>query len=751
MGSKRKRQKTPADKQPVEPVAKKSAKTLADKRPLAADRLRPWLLAATVGVFVVPSLLPTETSGRGGEMMPIVMLTVLLAVVWACAQIGRPRFRIRFEATDIAVLALVGFHTIASLVATGHGHARPALNMLWVWIGMGLAYFLLRQLIVTAREARALAVVMIALAVVLSGYGLWQYAYEFPKLRAEYARNPDEMLRRQGMWYPPGSPERTQFDNRLASREPLATFALTNSLAGYLSPWLVVSAGIALLAGGRSRFRSRRLCIAASAAGLLIAACLVLTKSRSGYLAAALGLVLVAFYFGGYRARVPWKLLLIGALVIAALAGLALAVGGLDAEVIGEASKSLGYRVQYWQSTMRMIGDHPVFGCGPGQFQNVYTGYKLPEASEEIAEPHNFLLEIWSTAGTPAALAMLALLACFAWSFVKRKSRREDGDIETSQTDATALVLGGGIFGLLASWPLGLLSGIAPGLAVFVVGGPLGIAAAFFLYDWASPSKQPSDELTEQPFRRSQPLSVLAGIGVVVLLVNLLAAGGIGFAGVAGSFWLLLALGLFGKAGGESRPMRPLVAPALALLLAILGIICYFTAYRPVLNAQSHAQAAFGDPTQTERHLLAAALADPLSAQPWRQLAVLSFDAWEKSRNRADLAHFKRYMATALELDDGSSSTWVMSADHYLELYAYTNKEADLDYALVAFHKAVERYPNDSTIRAKYALALRIAGKQEESVKQAETAIELDDLTPHADRKIPKSLRQRLIEGSDWK
>ena len=246
-----------------------------------AERLRPWLLGATVALFVVPPLLPTESSGRTGEMLPPAMLAIIMAAVWAAAQIGKPGLRLRVQATDWAVLALVVLHTVSSLLAARHGHARPAVNMLWLWIGMGLCYFLLRQLLATAREARAAAVVMIALAVVLSGYGLWQYAYEFPSLRAEYAKDADAMLRRQGMWYPPGSPERVQFDNRLASREPLATFALTNSLAGYLAPWLVVTAGIALSVGRRRR----RLFLAAALSGILLAACLVLTKSRSAYLA----------------------------------------------------------------------------------------------------------------------------------------------------------------------------------------------------------------------------------------------------------------------------------------------------------------------------------------------------------------------------------------------------------------------------------------------------------------------------------
>ncbi len=716
----------------------------------ASERLRPWLLGATVALFVVPPLLPTESSGRSGEMLPVAMMAIILAAVWAASRIGKTGLRPRLQATDWAVAALIVLHTAASLSAARHGHARPAINMLWVWIGMGLGYFLLRQLLATAREARAVAVVMIALAVVLSGYGLWQYAYEFPQLRAEYAKDADAMLRSNDMWYPPGSPQRAQFDNRLGSREPLATFALTNSLAGYLAPWLVVTAGIALAAG----WKRRRLFLAAGLSGILMAACLILTKSRSGYVATGLGLVLVAFYCNKYRARIPWRWLLVGALLAAALGGLALAVGGLDAEVFSEASKSLGYRMQYWRSTARMIAERPSFGCGPGQFQGAYTLYKLPQASEEIAEPHNFLLEVWATAGTPAALALLAVLACFAWSFFKRsnsplikslgraklplsrESRPAQQELRPpgpGTKDATAWVLGGGVAGLLGAWPLGVIAAIPPSPAVLLVGAPLGILAAVFLYDWInSPT--------------NNTIKPLAGFAIIALLVNLSAAGGIGFAGVAGSFWMLLALALFRESDHDRRPPRPLLAPTVATLLAILGVMCYVSGYSPVLNSQSHVQAALNDPAHAREHLQAAAVADPLWAQPWRQLASLSFDAWRRGRNLMDLRHFERYMATALELDAASSSTWQMSGDHYLEAYEYTERATDLQHAVAAFRQAVELYPADATLRGKLALVLRMAGKGQESAKEAQTAEKLDALTPHIDQKMPESLRRRLMQ-----
>jgi hypothetical protein len=70
-------------------------------------------------------------------------------------------------------------------------------------------------------------------------------------------------------------------------------------------------------------------------------------------------------------------------------------------------------------SLLAMIRDYPWTGCGPGNFQGSYTRYKLPEASEVVADPHNFLMEIWATAGTPAALALLAILGCVAWQLLR--------------------------------------------------------------------------------------------------------------------------------------------------------------------------------------------------------------------------------------------------------------------------------------------------------------------------------------------
>ena len=69
------------------------------------------------------------------------------------------------------------------------------------------------------------------------------------------------------------------------------------------------------------------------------------------------------------------------------------------------------YRWQYWQGAWGVITggatgvwqavSSPFFwwGVGPGNFGGPYLKYKLPQASEEILDPHNLFLDVWAMAG----------------------------------------------------------------------------------------------------------------------------------------------------------------------------------------------------------------------------------------------------------------------------------------------------------------------------------------------------------------
>jgi hypothetical protein len=424
------------------------------------------------------------------------------------------------------------------------------------------------------------------------------------------------------------------------------------------------------------------------------------------------------------------------------------AAGGGASQMLALASKSLGYRLQYWQSSLAMIADHPWVGVGPGQFQNAYTAYMLPTASEEVADPHNFLIEVWATAGTPALLALLALLVAFGRTVIRSAQGNRhtpcavaDGTRRvpaTSDDHPRSVYLGAGC-GFLLALPLGLMSAAGPsyvvvwlGLPMWVwLGLPLAAATMALLDRWVI----------------AGPLSpVLPAIGVSVLLVNLLGAGGIAAAGVAGTLWLLLAVGLNVAGSAERLAPKP-VGLALLVLASLLGAACYQTAYAPVLNSQAEVHKADMTPLARESHLLAAAAADPLSAQPWKDLAALAMLRWQQEPSDAVYDLYEKCRQAAARLDPRSAPMWMRFGDDELAAYEKQPRRARLELAIQSYRRAVQLYPNSATCRAKLALACQRAGDREAFRRQRDRALELDRLTPHLDKKLPGELRQRLLRN----
>ncbi len=737
MAKRKKKRRNRSDAAGKTPLAKPaSVETPPREKRTAARSVRPWLLGATTALLVAGPLVPGEASAAQGHGLLLVMLWIALAVVWLLAWLGRDRWEVRFGRLDVTVLALIGLHTLAALWATTHAAPRPAVNMLWHWVGFGLCFFMARQLVAGAREARALATVMIALAVTLAAYGIYQAAHELPQTRARFAADPDGMLRDKGMLhrYPPGSPERLLFDKRLQSREPLASFALTNSLAGFLTPWLIVLAGAVVATA--SRAMRGRACAIVAGCGLPVIVCLLLTKSRAAYAAVAVGAFLLWWMSHKREHRIGWRIPTAVGVGAAVLVTLVAWTGALDRQVFSEASKSLGVRGQYWRASLDLIGDHPWLGCGPGNFQDTYTAYKLPNASEEIADPHNFLLEAWATAGTPAALALLAVMACFA-SVVIRGTRAAPPRQETKpQPTSVPHVLGGAVSGLLLAFAVGVLAEMPPSPVVLLAGISVGTGCVWLLWPW---------------LRRGSFPAFVPAVAVMALLVNLTAAGGIGFPSIAGTFWLLLALGANLAQGKTDRRRLPGWTTYLALAVAMaLVLACYASAYRPVLESQAALQSASENPIRAEALLQKATDADPLTAEPWRRLADREFNLWRVTGSEEALDWVNLYTKELLKRAPRSSADRIAAGDRHIEASQYLQRpedrrKASLDRAIDYYRQAVARYPTHAAGLARLALALDTSGDRAAAGREAEKALQLHENTPHEDQKLPQELRDPLL------
>ncbi len=714
--------------------------------PITANTpLRPYLLAAITALSISRPLVPSEGAAWLGDGQPWVMLWLIVAALTLLSAVARGRLAVPLKGIDIAVGALIVWHTIAATAAVRIGSPRPAVNMLWEWIGMGAGFFCLRQLVRSRQEARALLAAMIALAVGLSVLGYHQYFVAQPAERAEFARDPERTLAQAGEWYPPDSPQRKQFEERLESREPLATFALANSLAGFLVPWLIVALAVAANAAGWR-------CGVLSA---VIAGSLVLTKCRSGYVATGVGIA--ALYVLSPRGRrwLSGRRLLIAAGAILLLVGGAILVRGLDSEVITEAGKSLTYRMQYWRATWSMICDHPWLGCGPGNFQDDYTVYKLPEASEEVRDPHNFLLEIWATAGTPAVLAMMAVLACLGFRTLRAcRTTVEDLDsphpLDSPAADSAGATLwfiaGGGLAGLLLAYGFAPLVGLSFELDRLLLVGIAGIATWMILAAWI----------------RCGPLRPeWLAAAVAAQCVHHLAAGGIGYPGVAGSFWLLSALLANETEADETQHAPPVqtspwqrIQPLLGLVATLVAVgCCYLTGYGPVLRCQAAMDRAFESagsaspdtaPQDGQQQLRAAAAADPLSAEPVRLLAEYELGRWKQDRTPQSLRRFSAAADAMLHLRPNASAVWQRMGQWYLEIYALTQDRSDAEKAAGYFERAVERYPTSATLNADLAEACSAAGQADEARQTAAAACRLDASTPHVDKQLTASQRKRM-------
>ncbi|GAB6187629.1 O-antigen ligase family protein [Thermopirellula anaerolimosa] len=771
-----------------------------DVSPASRESSQPWFLAAAVTLLAARPLFPSEGADRG-DGLPVVMLWLALAVMWWLFRAGRPRIRFRFGPPDAAVVVLTLAYVASALTAVFRGTARPAVNMLWEAVGFALIFLYLRQFEWTTRRVRAILAVMVAVAVGLAAFGLYQYGVEMPAVRAAYRSDPARYLELAGLGEYLHQPDALRLlENRFFSVEPLATFALTNSLAGFLLPWgMVLLAAIGQTAAGawrRAQLRGESQdsgkgatsaaptsprAVAILRAAVLAAAvftlglCLILTKSRAGYLAAVVGAVALAWSHRKALGRRIYFLLLAGFAALAVLIGLALALGGLDPLVFYEAGKSLLFRGQYWQATVQMILAHPWLGCGPGNFRYVYAQFRLPDAVEDISDPHNFLLEVWAVAGVFALAALIGLLAVF-YLRIRRFGRlaRHASTDESAAVSAPDASPGGDpretrwwMLALVAAWPLGftlsLLSSAPQTLSSVLVGLPVALVVYWAMGDWV---RSPSGAGGASPGREA----ALCGLAAAVLLIHWSASGGWSFAGVAQSFWLLAAVGIswMEDAAGPSAPrvandLREAPGPvayAPAGVFALLTAACYATAYAPVLRCRAlmeQVPRSDLDPRPALAALDAAARADPLAVEPLlRRLAVLSAamaqgeegsppsfapSAPDRKALQADLDRTADCLRRLAPNSDSAAFSVVLA---YLQAADNAGDVSALRKAETAARRAMALQPSQVLYRARLADILFRQGRSAEAAREAETALRQDDAIANPERKLPEEWRNKM-------
>lgn len=745
------------------------------------ERLRRLALGLTTALIVSRAFWPSEPDYRndvGNGLVWVLALLVVAGLGLAAPMVGG-RFRWRWSWTDAGVVAMVGF------VAAACGHAldrRPAINLAWEWGALGIAYLLLRNLPRTRRESGAVVGALAATAVAVAVYGLFHVTVELPNVRSAYLANREASLLLLNI--APGSPSQALYENRLlGSNEPTSTFGLANSLAGFLVGPLVIALGLAwdklTRRDGEPRPRGA-LALAVPPIGLILY-CLLLTKSRSAYLGLLAGLVVLAWR---ERSRVSARPLVLaslaGVLVVAALVVLGIQTGRLDRQVLTESGKSLRFRAEYWEGAWGVINESSATfwrGHGPGNFADPYVKHKLPGSSEEIKDPHNFVLEVWAAGGLRALIPMALALGLGFWNLLgpsrsprggvesanpgsppppspsSGRSRRPPVDPDAAPAAAGWLVGFAGLGWLLALPPIGgveLFSGDFD--RWLILGGAWLVALGCGRLLW---SGQGLD-------------TALLASAIVAVLVNLIAAGGISVAAVALSLWAYFAValnlredrpcGLVHQGGGRLAAFG-VATVWVALLGTFVGAVQPYWKAEAAMVAADEVLAVQGripDFDLVEALLHRAAQADPLSDRPWSRLAATEYQAWMSRGGKVDDLRWRKvpiemYKAVSPPRNPNSwtghrerammTTLLLKQLGAQLSPKEITRYRADV---VEASRRATVLYPTNASLRAWLAEASAEIGMIPDAIKEGREALRLDEQTPHLDKKLDPTVRQWL-------
>lgn len=700
-------------------------------------------------------------SAAQGETLWVVALWFLTLGLWLAIPRGVPVSIGCRSPIDFSVGLLVLGHLVSALVVIGTaGDKRAAVNLAWEWLGIGVGWYLLRQVCAVEVIRRELLAGLIACSAVIAGLGLYQHYIDFPQLSSKYGplieqlktANPADTARiRQQLAkddVPIDGPAMTLFEKRLRdSREPLGMFALANSLGGLLAVGLVLAVPLGVRTW-QSRAGGKLWQIALwCAVTLLLVWCLMLTKSRTAWIGTSVGLLAWWLGQGKQSLRRGGLLLLAGLPVLLAVAVWCLMqFGGLDQQVITEAPKSLQYRLQYWAATSQMIRDHVLFGVGPGQFRSAYVFYKLPEASEEISDPHNLVLDVAANGGL---LAVAGLMAWMTLVLLRMGSRRTSPSTEdqptgrNSQASMTSPPSAVVISCLAAgAWLCLLFTGIDDRLLILL--------PAFIAVFWIVRRL-----LLQFPFDYGAQ-QVAACAAAVTLLVHLTGAGGIEMPAIA---MLLCALVILSK--GEKEDLADVVetwsvghAVGGMVLAGGLFLGIFLTALRPSVLRQDHLSGGDrliekGLSSAADTEYSAAAMADPVSGEPWRRRAELAFRRAEQDQFRSNESFQAavRLLGEAVKRDPSNFHDDQRLGDWWQQRWQRSRLKSDAEAAVVGYEAGWKRYPTNPILISQLAFALDAAEQPQRAREAAEKALTQDKINRergHVDRYLTDPALDRL-------
>ena len=646
-----------------------------------------------------------------------------------------PAFHIRRSLANKVMLVLGAWTMLSTAWASdpfaaiiSASHWLSALVLLWST----------SQLVRDWKDLRLVAAAAFGLLLVLTAHGIIYRLVELPELKAQVERDWPTILRERG--WQADSYMAQRFKMRVMAGEMIGFSASPNTYGALIVTLGIVTAGLLI-----QRIINRDEFGWALVLGVsLVPAAWVLlyTNSRTALATPVLaGAIFTAAWFARDRVMKYRRVAFVGA--VAAFFVIAAAVVAHGARHGTLFHDSLTFRWKYWVGGWRVFAQHPLIGVGFANFGQHYLGVRLPEAAEEISDPHNFIVRVFVELGAVGGGLLLAWMVLLWWEVTRPVLPQAHADVDDVRVRFRAgprnqaigrllqLAAAATLVGIVAAvdfsqqWEFGFIEVLKRLLYMLLL--MIGLVTGTL----RSTREQTFDD-------RPAPLllyAVLVTLGI--FLVHNLVDFSLFETGPMFLFAMLAGAALGTRLDESRTANRSMAASALASgTLAWLGAAIGIAA--PVAIAECEAQKGddairAGSPSAAVEHFRRASNATwiPNGDYAFRTARAMVLGGYPPDQVRAMLG-----LATERS---------PMNPAYPRLLAEYELRQASPDQSLVAgaYERVVALDPNDVSAHLDFARALEKFGRNDDARRQYEEAIRLNDLMDPAE---PERLSRHKIE-----
>ena len=269
---------------------------------------------------------------------------------------------------------------------------------------------------------------------------------DVPANIAYWNEHKDEILKEHG--WAPDSFAAIQFGHKLVSGELVGFFNSANSFAavGVLLFAACVGIGIQKYVDGESW----RWLLLPAISAISLVWILVNAASKAAGVTPILGIGVLALFLvwkaakrSGFNNR-DHTAAFASTIAVVVFAMISLVAFGHHYHGLfaGHFSNSLDFRWKYWVASTGILSSHPLAGVGWDNFGLYYLAHRLPEAAEEIKDPHNFLVKMFVELGFIGGILSVAWLVRLAWETTKPSTGREEDDAMSVKSVAVIVIVG---------------------------------------------------------------------------------------------------------------------------------------------------------------------------------------------------------------------------------------------------------------------------------------------------------------------